>query len=268
MNIWRVWMRQRRRRLGLNGRTVSRPNLHEITFFNGGPQMNSSFKTIGNEHQPLMVIDDFHPAPEELVDTARRQKFIQDKTSYPGVRAPAPRSYAENLALTVNNIVLTSFGLNNRAVSFLFATYACVTRSPEDLHIFQRIPHFDSNEPEQLACIHYLSRPELNCGGTAFYRHIETSYEYVDGQRVEAYSQVLNRQIQNSDIPVPPQYICDNSNLFTQIHREEAGYNRLVIYRSTSLHSGLITDEYKHQGHPVDGRLTITSFMKLSPVQP
>ncbi|WP_222868181.1 DUF6445 family protein [Saccharophagus sp. K07] len=230
--------------------------------------MNCSFKTIGNEHQPLMVIDDFHPLPADLVEAARHQKFIQDKTSYPGVRAPAPQGYAEHLALTVNKMVLPSFGLHNRTVRFLFSTYACVTRSPEELHILQRIPHFDSNEPEQLACIHYLSRPELNCGGTAFYRHVKTGFEYVDSLRVETYSEVLERQIQNGEVPDPPQYICDNSNLFTQIHTEEAGYNRLVIYRSTSLHSGLITNEYKHQGHPADGRLTITSFMKLSPVQP
>ena len=230
--------------------------------------MITSFKTVGAEHQSLVVVDDFHSSPEELVASAKHENFVVDKTFYPGVRALAPISYAKNLANFVSKTALPHFGLENYIVSRVIATYACVTLAPEKLHILQRVPHFDSSDFKQLACIHYLSSPELSHGGTAFYRHNETGYEYIDSQRVEIYKSVLSEQIEKGEIQNPPKYICGDNLMFTKIHCESAIFNRLLIYRSTSLHSGLITDEYLHQGHPADGRLTITSFIALSASAP
>lgn len=226
--------------------------------------MIATFKSVGAEHQPLVVVDNFHSSPEELVATARHENFIIDRTFYPGVRARTPNSYASSLANFVSTTALSHFGLDEYSVIRVIATYACVTLPPEKLHALQRIPHFDSNDCKQLACIHYLSRPELGHGGTAFYRHNETGYEYVDDRRAEIYKRVLSEQISRGEIQNPPQYICGNNSMFTKIHCEPAIFNKLLIYRSTSLHSGLITDEYLHQGHPADGRLTITSFIALS----
>lgn len=226
--------------------------------------MNIRFQTIGAEHQPLLVADDFYSSPEMLVESARHQNFIVDKTFYPGVRAPAPRGYAHELALFINTTVLPYFNAEDCIVDSLFATFACVTTTPENLHVLQRIPHFDSNNARQLACIHYLTRPESSLGGTAFYKHNKTTYEYVDEQRVGTYKQVLVDQIKDGQIENPPRYICGNNRMFSQIHCEAASYNKLVVYKSTSLHSGLITTEYLHRGNPADGRLTITSFIALS----
>ena len=58
------------------------------------------------------------------------------------------------------------------------ATISLVTTPPEKLTYLQRIPHIDSVASKELAFIHYLFKADL--GGTAFYRHRKTGFEYVD----------------------------------------------------------------------------------------
>ena len=59
-----------------------------------------STQYFGRQEEPLVIIDDFHPAPEALLEAAKAQRFTPSQTFYPGVQAPAPARRRRILALT------------------------------------------------------------------------------------------------------------------------------------------------------------------------
>ncbi len=124
----------------------------------------------------------------------------------------------------------------------------------------QRIPHVDSFDSNGLATIHYLFRE--NMGGTAFYRHRKTGYEVIDESRKMEYISSLESEMQGPTLP-PAEYINGDTPIFEQIGRQEGLYNRLLIYRRNSLHSGCIDKNFVPDPNPLTGRLSINSFIDL-----
>ena len=125
----------------------------------------------------------------------------------------------------------------------------------------QRIPHFDAPTRNSLAVIHYLS--DAPNSGTSLYRHRETGYEYIDQLRLESYKQNLQRQFDNPS-QYPSGYIHGSTKEYEEISSHKAVYNRLLMYRGSSLHSGIIKPDYNLDPSPETGRLTVTSFIEFS----
>src|SRR5688572_22047047 len=156
------------------------------------PEMRVRKATIGAEGQPLLVIDNFVNEPERLVRKAASRRFIRLPGYFPGLRTEAPLSYQALLAERLKALLLECFGLVGRSFKFSLCHYSLVTTPADQLAALQRIPHFDSVDPTGLATVHYLFNGAL--GGTAFYRHRKTGFEYIDGSRRDAYFDVLGRE--------------------------------------------------------------------------
>jgi hypothetical protein len=140
--------------------------------------------------------------------------------------------------------------------------YSLVTTPPAKLVMLQRIPHIDSVTSNGLASVHYLFRKDL--GGTAFYRHRSTGFEYIDASRRERYVQVLEKENSGPDGP-GTEYINGDTPLFEQIAKQDGVFNRMLIYRRNSLHSGCIGKDFVPDANPATGRLSINSFIDLVP---
>jgi hypothetical protein len=50
-----------------------------------------------------------------------------------------------------------------------------------------------------------------------------------------------------------------------QIAQQEGMFNRMLIYRRNSLHSGCIARDFVPDGNPLSGRLSINAFIDLTP---
>ena len=122
----------------------------------------------------------------------------------------------------------------------------------------QRIPHADSLNNHELAFVHYLFRADL--GGTAFYRHRHTGFEYVDQARFPEYGRQLEVERTGPDSP-PADFIQGDTPLYERIGVQEGVFNRLVMYRRTSLHSGVIRPDFVPDPNPRTGRLSVTGFL-------
>lgn len=122
----------------------------------------------------------------------------------------------------------------------------------------QRIPHVDALAREGFATIHYLFKGNL--GGTAFYRHRATGYESLDETRGPEYFRLLEAQSAGPDAP-DVNYINGDTPLFEQIARAEGTFNRMLVYRRNSLHSGSIDSSFVPDADPRTGRLSINSFI-------
>ena len=58
-------------------------------------------------------------------------------------------------------------------------------------------------------------------------------------------------------------YINGDTALFEQIAKEDGVFNRMLVYRRNSLHSGCIDKNFAPDPNPATGRLSINSFMDL-----
>ena len=222
------------------------------------PEMRVQRLEIGRERAPLLVVDNLVDDPDELVELAASKMFAAAPTYYPGLRAKAPLSYQRFILEDLRPEIDATFGLRGRMLRFTECNFSLVTTPGEKLSYLQRIPHVDSLVNDELAMIHYLFR--ANHGGTAFYRHRSTGFEYVDKARQIEY---LNRVDLEKAGPhsAPPAYIIGDTPLYERIAAQDGVYNRLLMYRRTTLHSGSIAPGFAFDPNPRTGRLSINAFL-------
>lgn len=226
--------------------------------FDVNPARRVSSLRVGREALPVIVIDSFSVDPASLISYATEAVFIDVGSVYPGVRAPAPQGYVEAMVTAVAPVIEQTFGAPPE-VELEVCAFSMVTTAPAKLRAIQRIPHFDGPGPERIAFLHYLCASFQ--GGTSFYRHRATGLETVSRARVEEYRNAVVAEIR-SDSPLQD-YVADDTRYFERIHRIDAAFNRLVIYKGNALHSGDISERTVLCEDPRQGRLTINGFGRL-----
>ena len=216
---------------------------------------------VGHEGEPLLVANAYLAGADQLRDYAiHNNQFCSTDTYYPGIRMPIPYNYTMTLAKNFQAYIEDHFGLSLSKVKKAASRYSIVTTSPGSLSLRQRIPHFDAPSRNSLAMIHYLC--DVPDSGTALYRHRESDFEYVDEKRYDQYMQSLDRQL-NDPLKHPSGYICGDTDNFEMIQSFAAVYNRVLMYRGSSLHSGIIRPDYNFDPSPQSGRLTVTTFIEF-----
>src|SRR5262245_38308278 len=163
------------------------------------PDIRLQKLTIGAEQQPLLVIDNFVGDADKLVRKARTSQFTLGSPYFPGIRVEAPQAYRQLIVTGLRDILFDYFQLRGESFRFPMCHYSLVTTPAAQLAVLQRIPHFDSLDRNGLATVHYLFKRKL--GGTAFYRHRKTGFEYVDESRREIYFKSLAAENEGPDMP-------------------------------------------------------------------
>ncbi len=213
-------------------------------------------REIGAEKSPLIVIDNFHPLPMELVENAETQSFSANAPYYPGVRAPAPSTYFQALTRGLTDILIDIFGYT-KGLKLQECFLSLVTTPGKDLNFVQRLPHVDGGDDKKVALLHYLCGAEK--GGTAFYRQRRTGFEAVTNARFPEYKQAVETDHNEFGEP-PAAYFDKPDKRFEEIARIDAAYNRAVLYFGTNLHTIIVGDETPYPADPVKGRLTLNTF--------
>jgi hypothetical protein len=191
---------------------------------------------------------------------AATSHFVKLPSMFPGVRAPAPLSYQHFLETTLNPLLDECFDLAPARFVFPMCHFSLVDRPPEKLAFLQRVPHIDSVRGDGLATVHYLFRGDW--GGTTFYRHRQSGFEYIDEKRHAAYFDCLAQEGRR-EAAASSGYIDGDTQLFQRIDYVEGVFNRMIVYRRNSLHSGRIENGKVPPADPVHGRLSINSFIDL-----
>lgn len=218
------------------------------------PRISTEY--VGREREPVVIIDDFAPDPDALVEAAAACDFRPLGEYYPGPRVPAPPSYLPSVGAVLAEVLRDRFGFRER-LSVRRALFSLVTTPPSALSLAQRIPHVDAVDPGAIAIVHYLSAAPL--GGTAFYRHRATGFETIDTDRQRHFLTTLKAEFAASGEPAPG-YIDGDTAQFERISLAEPAWNRAVIYRGSLLHcaqvpAAAISPDVR------TGRLTIASFL-------
>jgi hypothetical protein len=222
------------------------------------PDFRLQHRTIGRENQPLLVIDNVVTNAELLVEMTAGKLFGANASYFPGVRAKVPLTFQRFLLDTLGSEISPVFGVNQSTLRFTACHFSLVTTPPQKLTYQQRIPHIDSINGNELAMMFYLFKAPL--GGTAFYRQRSTGFEYVDQARMSEYW----RSVEQEQVEVEQtesRYITGDTKFYEQIANEEGLFNRLLVYRRTSLHSGSIAPGIELSSDPRRGRLSINGFI-------
>ena len=226
--------------------------------------MKPHLRRVGESQSPVVVIDDFSGMVAQAAAAAiAMAPFPRIANSlYPGVRRVITEAdndayrYVERLCSDAAQFIAGAFELDR--FNLIEASFSLVTTPPDRLAPLQRMPHFDSTDPNYLALLHYLRVPQGT--GTAFFRQRSTGIEEVRESNVETFIATAHREgrslSQNSG------YIRGSDALFEQIDSIEAVADRLIIYRGSLLHSGIIPDSMPLSGDPAAGRLTTNIFVR------
>jgi hypothetical protein len=229
------------------------------TVFKPGSDIKIDAYTIGNEGEPLVKVESFMSGADHLKRYAvEHNDFKPADNYYPGIRMPVPLIYTAALAKNLRPYIESVFGIDPRGAKKAVSTFSIVTNPTRQLSLLQRIPHFDAASKKNLATVHYLTDDDTS--GTAFYRHRKLGYEYIDTARYDTYMQYVKQQFAGR---MPGGYIRGSTDEFEMVASFTAKYNRLIMYRGSSLHSGIIPDTYTFDPNPATGRLTITSFFEF-----
>ena len=230
--------------------------------FRPNPHARVALRRLGREGLPLAIIDDAFLEPEALVRAAEASPFVRPShTVYPGLNAPPPAGYGDMLIQVLRPLLDQVFGVPMKVPLLPSSFFALATATPEALDPVQKVPHHDSSNPFVFATVHFLCRGEQ--GGTAFYRHLPTGYEYVDETRVGDYASRMRREVAAQ--PNPAHAGRDTPN-YELIDEAPAVFNRVILYRSISLHSGLL-GQSSLGPDPRTGRLTLNTIISPPPVR-
>jgi hypothetical protein len=219
---------------------------------------------IGSERSPVVVIEDLWANPNQLVDLAAgKSDFIARSLYYPGVRSPAPAEYARAVTKQLGDLIVTTFGLSGELM-ITDSTFSLVVTRAEHLVAFQRVPHFDSADPNRLAVLHYLCGSEH--GGTSFYRHRSSGIEFVTEANRDQYIKLVNSEVKMNGAP-PPRFIDEDTAMFERVGRYDCAFNGALIYRGNLLHSVTTPPTFVPSSDPRVGRLTVNTFLLARSIQ-
>jgi hypothetical protein len=218
--------------------------------------MRTRVDHVGHDRAPVIVVDDVWPEARALFEhAAGRTDYGASSLYYPGVRCAAPTEYARAIVQSLSGLIREALGIEG-TLAITDSVISLVTTPPEKLVPFQRVPHYDSTDPNRIALLHYLCAS----GGTSFYRHRSSGTETVTAEAEDAYIRQVNAEVRSTGMP-PPHYVDGDSALFERIGRYEAAFNRALIYRGSMLHSVNVPPDFVPDANPRTGRLSVNTFL-------
>jgi hypothetical protein len=230
------------------------------TSFALNPHLAVSVIHVGNDQEPVLIVDDLLSDPEAILDIAGSGAAFQkeDRDFYPGVRKSMHPAYAENIYRDLKDVFLDTFHAGAPgAIEPLSCLLSLTTTKQEQLRPIQSVPHFDSYDAAQIAGVHYFCGEEF--GGTSFYRHRSSGFETMDAQRLAQYAPRLKQEVMALNARSFA-YIRGDTELFERTASVKAKFNRAIYYRSNLLHSGDIPADIGMPAEPRKGRLTANTL--------
>ncbi len=213
---------------------------------------------IGRVREPVLIIDDVLANPAALVAAASAAPDWTEAPlgGYPGRRAALPRAYVRGILARLDGPIRKTLFSQPMRLDRFECAFSMVTREPAALRDLQRVPHIDIARAGRVAILHYLCGPPF--GGTAFFRQRETGLERVcPGDRARYLEARLGdlARLRPED-----RYPNECTPGYDRIGLVEARFNRVVVYRSFMLHSGVIGPQDPLSAEPARGRLTGNIF--------
>ena len=227
--------------------------------FNSNPEVKLTH--IGRRRIAVCRVDNVLHDPEGVAALGFAQSYTQDRSNlYPGVRAPMPGSFSTAFRAWLTPILQRNGVLaGSRTLYGDSSFFSVVTTASTELLPIQRIPHYDSTDPNLFAVVIYLC--DTRFSGTSFYRHRKTGYEEITEENRGNYRLALDHELRLHGAP-SREYMNGDSLLFEAIFSNELQFNSAIIYPGRILHAANIKKQFSPPQDPHDWRLTITALLQ------
>ena len=215
---------------------------------------------IGRRGVKISLIENVLRDPQSVAALGFAQTYSEDRSNlYPGFRAAMPEGFSAAFRgwlapILRRNGVLGGEQTIDRDTSF----FSVVATASQDLLPMQRIPHFDSADPNLFAAVIYLC--DTRFSGTTFYRHRRTGYEEITEENVRNYQLALNEDMRAHGAP-EKKYIAGDSVLFEAIFSNQLKFNGAIVYPGRVLHAARIETPFSPPKDKSEWRLTVTTLM-------
>lgn len=220
---------------------------------------------VGTSRQPVVVVDNATGDVSDVIEMAAVMAPLPRVAGgyYPGLRRVIAECDAEAFAyverLLERSAPFVAGAFDVERFSLIEASFSMVTDDPAMLQPAQRAPHFDSTDPNYVAVLHYLTVPGTS--GTAFFRQRSTGIERITEANVARFVETAKAEIRQ--LPADAGYIQGSDAHYEMIEQVDAEPDRLLIYRGSMLHSGIIPPDMNRSMDPREGRLTANIFIRL-----
>jgi|tagenome__1003787_1003787.scaffolds.fasta_scaffold20989408_2 hypothetical protein len=229
-----------------------------------GSRVKPQLLRFGESQIPVVVIDEFSGDAEAVAEIAEALGPFPaiNVNHYPGVRRLITRAdtdadaYVERSCRDSAQFIAGAFEIES--FNLIESSFSIVSLQPHELRPVQRAPHFDSPDPNYFALLHYLRVPPRT--GTAFYRQRATGIEQVTEQNIATF--VRTAEAIEPLLPKDSGYVHGSNEHYEQIGAIEAVPDRMIIYRGSMLHSGIIPPDMPLSADPREGRLTANIFVR------
>jgi hypothetical protein len=219
-------------------------------------RINISVQHLGNEREPLVILDHCPIDTAPLVQVAR-QACYAPVHGYPGIRCRISSTYLAPITYVLKQVLADQFDMPNGA-KVESCSFSIVTIPPDALSEGQRRPHYDDAQGNVLALLHFVDGPET--GGTSFYRHRRTGFEAIHPERERLFAQGVHEDEREFG-PLPAKYFHGDDERYEMIGHVDPAPGRIILYRGRQLHSGHILQRPMPDAAPAQGRLTINTFL-------
>jgi len=227
------------------------------------PDAKVEWVRIGRRDIRLSLIDDVLQDPKSVAALGFEQSYSADRSNlYPGFRAVVPEGFSTAFRGWLTPILRRTGVLDARqTIEQDQSFFSVVATASEDLLPLQRIPHYDSTDPNLFAAVIYLC--DTRFSGTAFYRHRRTGYEEITAENVRNYQLALNSDMRLHGAP-KKEYMAGDNLLFEMIFANELKFNSAIIYPGRLLHAARIGKQFRPPQNKDEWRLTITALLHAS----
>jgi Family of unknown function (DUF6445) len=216
---------------------------------------------VGRRRLVVSMIDNVLREPHSVAALGFAQSYAAESGNfYPGVRAPIPASFSTALRAWLTLILQRSGLLPGSQALYRDASFfSVVTTAARDLLPIQRIPHYDSINPNLFAAVIYLC--DTRFSGTSFYRHRKTGYEEITEDNRKNYHLALDNEMRLHGAP-PQEYTNGDGLLFETTFSTELKFNSAVVYPGRILHAANIDSGFSPPKDKSEWRLTVTALLE------
>ena len=137
--------------------------------------------------------------------------------------------------------------------------FGIVSNPADTLDATQSRPHYDHALPCSFAVLHYVNPGQF--GGTGFFRHVPSGFELITSDNQKDYHRSVYGFL--SEHGLPQGYDMTQQDHYKLLDAVDYHTNRLLIYPSGLLHSGLINPPEDLSPDPALGRLTSSIFINF-----
>lgn len=227
--------------------------------FEPSPNARVDVLPVGGAPSPVIQIDKVLCNPEDLVRFAEHEAQFStvDSNLYPGIRAAMPLDYVEGAVRALDPLIRVTYQISDAKLASAECFFSIVTTPPAKLKPLQKVPHIDTTDNLHFAVVHFLCAGPF--GGTAFYRQNSTGFERITAERENQWAKARDEGL--ATIGDEAGYVDDATEGYHQIALIKSKFDRLTLYPSNLLHSGLIPIDMPFSSDPAVGRLTANFFI-------